>query len=116
MIFIKSLILTTTLMLTPVERPHLVIAQGLVESGMNQYAVGKAKERGAWQVIARHWGRVPRTLINQQKQHSRIMRELVEEHGSVELAVKRYNGAGRGAERYLAKVRLKTLELTILGV
>lgn len=94
----------------------LATAQGIVESGLNPWAVGKAKERGAWQVIERHHGKVPLSILGQFKQYNGIMSALTREHGTVEKAIIRYNGAGPGARKYCRKVQKKALEITLLGV
>ena len=94
----------------------LATAQGLVESNLNPWAVGKANERGAWQVIEKYHGKVPATLPEQCRQYTKVMDGLVSEHGAVEKAIIRYNGSGVKAKRYCQRVQKKALELTLLGV
>ena len=117
MIVLKTALLISLGVMSPAERHHLVQAQAIVESGVNQYAAGRAGERGAWQVIGRIWGRVPRSYPAQRAQHVKIMDTLVEECcGDVPTAIRRYNGSGRATWVYLGKVRRKTIELQILSV
>lgn len=112
-----SIMLTVTLALNPSDRVTLVQGQGIVESGLNRFAVGKAKEQGAWQVIEKYHGKTPKDLRGQLDQHIKIMDNLlVEQKGNIEMAITRYNGAGKKAKRYYATVRKKTLELHIIGV
>ena len=94
----------------------LATAQGLVESNLNPWAVGKANERGAWQVIERYHGKVPRSLPEQCRHYTKIMGGLTTEHGTVEKAITRYNGSGVDAKRYCQRVQKKALESTLLGV
>ena len=99
------------------QRPHLVIGQGLVESGMNQYAVGKDKDKGAFQVIEKYWGKVPKDMASQAKQNERIVDTLLAENdGDLFTAICRYNGSGEQAVRYAALVRQKTIELCLMEV
>lgn len=116
------MLLLAALSLSPVdlqhlERPELVLAQGLVESGCNPYARGKAGEIGAFQVLESDWGRVPKSLLPQAMKTDRILDELVEEHGDLNTGIERYNGSGRTAapKRYRVTVVRKTLELCLLG-
>lgn len=95
--------------------PQISTAIGHVESGMKTTAVGRAGERGAFQVMPRHWGRVPKTLRGQMAQHNRVLCELVREHCSLPLAVERYNGKGCKARRYLSRVTHEVLERELLG-
>lgn len=98
-------------------RPELTIAQGMVESKMNHHARGRHGEKGAFQVIERHWGRVPRTLRGQQKQNERIVNELLKASGdNLHGALRRYNGAGEKAEQYARKVEAATINVAILGM
>ena len=94
----------------------LATAQGLVESRLNPWAVGKANERGAWQVIEKYHGKVPATLPEQFCHYAKIMDGLRSAHHTEEKAIERYNGKGKKAKRYLALVQKKALEITLLGV
>ena len=99
------------------ERPHLTIAQGMVESGMNQYAVGKSGEKGAWQVLEKHWGKVPKKLHEQAKQSEKIINELLaESRNDLYTAIIKYNGSGNKAVRYAQIVRKRTFERILLKV
>jgi len=94
----------------------LATAQGLVESNLNPWVVGKAKEHGAWQVIEKYHGRVPATILGQFWHYTAIMDGLITEYKTVEKAITRYNGSGEKARRYCRRVQKKALELTLLGV
>lgn len=105
------------------ERPHLTIAQGLVESGLNPYAQSKNGKRfgykGAYQIISKEWGPVPKTLRKQAYQAENVLNVLLEESdGDLMLALEKYNcykntKAGR---RYAEKVRRKAFEIALLEV
>jgi len=116
MSLITAFILTASLAINPQDRPQLIIAQGIVESNMNPYATGRCGERGAYQVIPRIHGAVPKGIAAQTDQHVRIMNALLKQHKTIRKAITRYNGAGKQAERYYCKVRKKTIELQIVGV
>lgn len=117
MSLITTMLLTTIMNIQPIDRPHLTIAIGLTESGMNKYAQGRAGERGAYQVIPRIHGAVPKDLMGQTAQHERIMESLIrEKKGRVDKAIIAYNGAGPKARQYLVKVRKKVWELIVVGV
>jgi hypothetical protein len=112
-----SVMLTVTLALHPQDRPQLVQAQGLIESGLNIYARGKAKERGAWQIQEKFWGKVPKDMRGQLDQHITIMQGLMaEKKGNIQQVITSYNGKGKIARAYYCKVRKKTIEIGILGV
>lgn len=99
------------------ERPHLTIAQGMVESGLNQYAIGKSKEKGAWQVREKYWGKVPNKLHEQAQQSERILNELLREsRNDLYTAITKYNGSGPEAVRYTKVVRKRTIERVLLKV
>ena len=109
------LIMAISMPLTP--RASLIEGQGIVESGLNRFAVGKAGEKGIWQVQKRFWGEVPRDVSGQLKQHNRIMDSLMKaNNGNLEIAITRYNGRGKKAKAYYAKVRKKTIEVELIGV
>ena len=113
---IQTFILSTFLLLS-LQRPSLTIAQGIVESELNPKAVGKANEKGAWQVQEKHWGKVSPCILQQAKQHEQIMNYLIAENeGNVSKAIMRYNGSGEKTKKYLAKVTKKAFELELLGV
>lgn len=117
--FIQAILLTVSLVLPYAQSPrlHLVEAQALTESGRNMYAVGKAGEKGCWQVLEKYWGKTPNNFHGQFIQHTKIMDDLLcTKKGDISATVMAYNGKGKRAKRYLAKVRLKAIELKILGV
>ena len=115
---LKAIILTTSLSLNPnLEKPQLKIAQGLKESGMNQYAVGRCGEYGAFQVIKKYHGTVPKDLKGQSEQYDRIMNDLIRESkNNVFKSVVKYNGRGEKAVAYAKSVRLKAIEIQIIGI
>lgn len=87
------------------KRPALMAAIAITESNGNPKAIGKSKERGAFQVLEKHWGRVHPSSAMQQALHSeRILDELIAEKGSTDRAVMAYNGTGYAAKRYQKKV------------
>jgi len=113
---IALLLTSITLAAHPVEnlkRPLLTIPIGQIESELDSKARGRCGEKGAWQVIERWHGKVPRGLSRQARQHERILDGLIAEHkGDICTAVMRYNSyknkkAGRA---YLAKVRKRVFE------
>lgn len=107
--------ISTLLLMSVLTFPSLSISMGHVESGMNPKAVGRAGERGAFQVQAKYWGKVPKTLRGQMVQHDAVLLELLRECGELPLAVTRYNGQGTRAKRYLGKVTREVLERELLG-
>jgi len=95
--------------------PLLVIAQGHVESNMNPYAIGRAKEKGAFQVIEKHWGKVPKSIYLQARQNERIIASLREEsNGRIWTAVRKYNGKGKKSREYTWKVQRKVIQIAML--
>lgn len=115
--FITSLLLSLCLGIEPLKRPHLTEVQGYVESNMNSKAIGKVKEKGAWQVREKYWGKVPRKLIDQAKQAERILDELLKaNNNNLHTSVMRYNGAGIKARSYANKIRKRTFEKVICFV
>lgn len=75
-------------------------AQAVVESRVEPKAIGKKKEKGAFQVQEKHWGKVADILELQTRQHSDILSDLIEEKGDVKIAIKAYNGSGKKADQY----------------
>lgn len=57
--------------------PKLMAAVAIVESNGTPHAVGRSGERGAWQVIPKVWGNVPKSADGQARQAERILNELV---------------------------------------
>ena len=113
---LTTILFSIFLGLPHLERPHYTMAQGYVESNLNKKAVGKAGEKGAWQVREKYWGKVPKSLIGQAKHSERITNELVKRNGgSLFIATVRYNGSGYQARRYAGKVLQKTFEIAVLG-
>lgn len=99
----------------PLQRPILTEAIGRVESGMQPGARGKHGERGAFQIQARYWGKVPAELHAQALQHEWVLDELLRECGGrVEQAVERYNGRGAAARRYVGRVRREAICIALL--
>lgn len=58
-------------------KPKTMAAIAIVESNGTPTATGKAGERGAWQVIGKHHGKVSSNPVDQAKQAERILDELV---------------------------------------
>lgn len=58
-------------------KPKIMAAIAIVESNGTPTATGKAGERGAWQVIGKHHGKVSSNPVDQAKQAERILDELV---------------------------------------
>jgi soluble lytic murein transglycosylase-like protein len=112
-----GMFLAVSLMAVPLERPVLTHAQGQVESNLNPKAKGKAGERGAWQVLPREWGKVPKTLLGQARQSESILNELLAENSNdVFEALIKYNSfknRKKGIE-YAKKVRLRALEVSLI--
>ena len=76
----------------PLKRPRLAAAQAVVESNGNARAIGKAKERGVWQIIEAEWSAVPQDLRLQAQQYEQIMESMItEERGRLRQALSRYN-------------------------
>jgi len=62
--------------------------------------VGRAGEKGIFQVREKYWGKVPRDIAGQVLQASYIYASLHKIHGSEYRAVKAYNGSGYKAQQY----------------
>ncbi len=81
----------------PDNRP-LVAAVAVAESNGHPQAVGDGgRSKGAWQVQARHWGRVPQDAAAQARQAEQVLMELVaavEQRGVLRwrTALAQYNG------------------------
>lgn len=114
---ILSLVMNITA--TPLERPLVTIAQGQIESGLNPKAVGASGEKGAYQVLEKYWGKVPRTLEAQARQAESILNSLISENnGSHFEALIKYNSYKNRKKGivYACKVRKRALELAVVGV
>jgi hypothetical protein len=96
--------------------PLLMVSQGYVESNMNSMATGKAKEKGAFQVIEKHWGKVPRNIYLQAKQNESIIETLKRESNDncIWTAIRKYNGQGKKAREYTWKVQKKAIQIAML--
>ena len=89
--------------------PKLMAAVAIVESNGTPHAVGRSGERGAWQVIPKVWGSVPKSADGQARQAERILDELVaaSPRRSLRCALARYNGGDKPkavSYRYADKV------------
>lgn len=92
---------------------NLLISVAIEESRGDPVAVGSAGEQGAWQVIASHWGSVPKDLFGQAEQAERIITALLSRtNGNKKKALARYNGGAtppvksyQYAERILKRAR-----------
>jgi hypothetical protein len=95
------------------KRPRLMAAVAVVESNANPKAIGKAGEKGAWQVIEEEWGIVPDDAEGQCKQAEGILEELLEaSEGKLKGGLSKYNGdrTGKYAQKVLAKVDVLKLK------
>jgi hypothetical protein len=111
-------LLFSMLMGTPqLERPHLTIAQGYVESNMNMKAKGKFGEKGAWQVRECYWGKVPKDLKGQAFQAERILNVLLKSsNNNMYKAIAKYNGSGDASFKYANKVMKYAIESAIMRI
>lgn len=101
------------------QRHSLTMAQGIIESNLNPKAKGSCGERGAWQVLEKEWGKVPKTLVGQARQAEKILNTLlVENKNNLFESLIKYNSFKNRAKgkKYAIKVCKKALELTIIGV
>ena len=88
---------------TQTKRPALMAAIAVVESNGNPKAVGdNGASKGAFQVQAKHWGKVPTTATEQALQAERILEELLSSarhlrrgNTRFHVALARYNGGDR---------------------
>lgn len=80
--------------------PYVAAAQAYRESRVKVAAVGNKKEKGAFQVREKYWGKVPRSLEEQTRQHNKIMDDLLKEVETIPKAIQSYNGAGSEARKY----------------
>ena len=88
------------------------IAKGNVESNLNSLAVGDSgKSKGAFQVQARHWGKVPEGFLAQARQCERIREGF---GGDTWTAVRKYNGKGKQAKEYEWKVKKQAIQIAML--
>lgn len=112
-----SLLIATSLLAFQLERPHITLAQGLVESNLNPYAIGKVKEKGAWQVIEKEWGRVPKGMDKQALQNEKILNELLEDSNqNLFEALVKYNSYKnrKAGVKYARKVRRTAIEVSLI--
>jgi hypothetical protein len=93
------------------KRPRLAAAQAVVESNGRKDAIGKANEKGVWQIIESEWGIVPEDLSGQAYQWEKIMEGLLNERGNLRQALSAYNGDFSGD--YYRKVMKKVNEVPI---
>lgn len=105
----------STMFFFNIERPAFVVAQGMQESHMNQFEIGKYGERGAFQVREKYWGRVPRDLKGQIIQNEKIVGSLHKRYKSWPLVFERYNGKGKDARRYSTDVISKVFSIHYFG-
>lgn len=81
-----------------VAKPHLAIAQSIVESAGNPSAVGLSGEEGGWQVIPNCWWPVPKKPRDQAVQAQTILSFLGNGGNDTSLmrmqtALRKYNGS-----------------------
>lgn len=78
--------------------------QETVKAGYDHTAVGDGgASYGLFQIQKRHWGAVPKDVAGQVDKADAIFTQLVAEYGYRE-AIKRWNGSGRKARTYQARV------------
>jgi Transglycosylase SLT domain len=71
----------------------LLISVAIEESSGDPAAVGTSGEQGAWQVMASHWGAVPKDIRGQAGQAEQIISGLlIRTNGNKKKALARYNG------------------------
>lgn len=116
--FLTMLIISMVISPYQLQRPPLTKAMGLVESGLNPFAIGdRGKSKGAYQVQERYWGRVPRDFYRQTIQTERILTQLVKQNkNNYYKAIQRYNGYSFKTVCYANKVRQKAIEVHLLEV
>jgi hypothetical protein len=88
------------LALSKTHRPLTIAALITVESNFDQYAVGKAGERGCGQILEEYHGQVPPDIPGQVQQIDELLERLVRQYGTEARALKAYNGAGQAAACY----------------
>ena len=101
---------------------NLLINVAIEESRGDPVAKGLSGEKGAWQVIASHWGAVPEDIRGQAGQAERILCSLlVRAKGNKKEALARYNGGSappvrsyRYAERILKRTGQLQLAVNVL--
>lgn len=108
---------------THLQRPCLTVAQGMVESGLNTKARSKNGKRfgykGAYQVIEKEHGKVPKGLIAQAQQAEKILDDLmVDEQLNMFEALVRYNSFKNKekGKAYARKVRRQAIEVSLLDL
>jgi hypothetical protein len=86
--------------------PYVLAAIAKVESDYRPLIKGDNGESyGLYQIQQRHFGVVPETLEGQSKLCERIIDGLLKQHnGDLTKAIRHYNGSGRQARIYQAKV------------
>lgn len=92
-------------LLVACDNPRELAAIAAKESRYKLNARGAAGEVGAFQILPRVHGHPGKTWNSQTKAAERILRELVAgSGGKIEVAVRKYNGSGKKAERYASHV------------
>lgn len=87
------------------KRPFLYAAIASVESDYRPQITGdKGMSKGMFQIQPQHHGEVPDRLLQQLRKSESILEPLIEKHG-LQKGIARYNGKGRKARIYSAKVR-----------
>lgn len=80
--------------------PATLAAIGAAEGTFNPNEPrGSAGEMGAFRIIPKHWGKVPKDIAGQVRQAERVFAKLVAQYG-YRKAIVRYNGSGPRAEAY----------------
>lgn len=92
-------------LLAACEHPRVLTAIAAKESGFNLRARGSAGEVGAFQIIPRYHGHPGNSWESQTDAAERLLKDLVSDSGGrLEVAVRRYNGAGPKAVKYARHV------------
>lgn len=88
--------------------PRLYAAVAKVEADYRPQIIGKAGEKGMFQILEKFHGKVPDDLTGQLRKAESILEPLIKKHG-LRKGISRYNGKGRKAQLYAAKI-LKTMQ------
>lgn len=87
------------------KRPRLAAAQAIVESN-GRNVIGKAGEKGIWQIIEKEHGIVPDDIQGQSEKWEKVFEDyLSQSNGRLKEALCRYNsGRPDRSQKYAAKV------------
>lgn len=92
-------------LLAACDHPRVLTAIAAKESGFNIRARGKSGEVGAFQIIPRLHGHPGNSWESQTDAAERLLNELISDSGGrLDVAVRKYNGAGPKAIKYARHV------------